>query len=99
MGAIDALRYRLGLRIPEDLMVGGFDDIPEARRAPYKLTTVRQPIHQMVEQTLALMHLDEPDRPIERGIDMPLPSRLVWRSTIPVPSAYRAEIVEDVEIG
>ncbi len=95
MGAVDALRYRLGLKIPEDLMVAGFDDIPEARRAPYKLTTVRQPINQMVEQTLALMHLDEPDRPIERGIDMPLASRLIWRSTIPVPPAYRSDIADD----
>ena len=28
MGAIDTLRHRLGLRVPEDLMVAGFDDIP-----------------------------------------------------------------------
>ncbi|MBB5752557.1 LacI family DNA-binding transcriptional regulator [Prosthecomicrobium pneumaticum] len=94
MGAIDALRHRLGLRIPDDLMVGGFDDIPEARRAPYKLTTVRQPIDQMVARTLELMHLDEPDRPIERGIDLPLPSRLVWRGTVPVPPAFRAAAAE-----
>src|SRR6185295_17082396 len=27
MGAMDALRYRLGMRIPKDVMVAGFDDI------------------------------------------------------------------------
>jgi len=88
MGAIDALRHRLGLRVPEDLMVGGFDDIPEGRRAPYQLTTVRQPIEQMVDESLAMLHLDDPTLPIERGIDRPIVGRLIWRSTIPAPQAH-----------
>lgn len=91
MGAIDAMRHRLGMRIPEDLMVGGFDDIPEGRRSPYQLTTVRQPINQMVDETLAILHLEDPTLPIERGIDRPISGRLIWRSTIPVPPAYRWE--------
>ena len=41
MGAMDALRDRFGLRIPKDLLVAGFDNIPEGARAPYRLTTVR----------------------------------------------------------
>lgn len=85
MGAIDFLRQRLGMSVPDDLMVGGFDDIPEARRPPYQLTTVRQPIDQMVEETLKILHLDAPNRPIERGIDRPIQGRLIWRNTIPVP--------------
>jgi DNA-binding LacI/PurR family transcriptional regulator len=91
MGAIDALRHRLGLRVPEDLMVGGFDDIPEGRRLPYQLTTVRQPIEQMVDETLSILHLDDPTEPIPRGIDRPIKGRLIWRHTIPVPPAYRGE--------
>ena len=87
MGAMDTLRYRLNLRVPEDIMVGGFDDIPEARRVPYQLTTVRQPIDQMVEETLAILHLDDPTRAIERGIDRPITGNLIWRNTIPVPPA------------
>jgi DNA-binding LacI/PurR family transcriptional regulator len=86
MGAMDALRHRLGLRIPEDLMVAGFDDIPEARRLPYQLTSVRQPLDLMVEETLAMLHLDEPTLPIERGIDRPIRGSLIWRATIPQPS-------------
>ena len=91
MGAIDALRHRLGLRVPEDIMVGGFDDIPEGRRLPYQLTTVRQPIEQMVDETLSILHLDDPTEPIPRGIDRPIKGRLIWRHTIPVPPAYRGE--------
>jgi DNA-binding LacI/PurR family transcriptional regulator len=89
MGALDALKHRLNLRVPDDLMVAGFDDIPEGRRAPYQLTTVRQPIDQMVDEALTILHLDEPDQPIERGIDRPIVGKLIWRNTIPVPPAYR----------
>jgi DNA-binding LacI/PurR family transcriptional regulator len=82
MGAIDTLRHRLGLRVPEDLMVAGFDDIPEGRRLPYQLTTVRQPIDEMVAETLAILHLDDPSRPIEMGIDRPIAGHLINRKTI-----------------
>ena len=91
MGALDTLRNRLGMRVPSDVMVAGFDDIPEARRTPYQLTTVRQPLEAMVEETLAMLHLDEPQRPIERGIDKPIAGRLIWRNTIPVPPQYQMQ--------
>jgi DNA-binding LacI/PurR family transcriptional regulator len=42
LGVYEACR-RLGLSIPRDLSVVGFDDIPEAERAQPGLTTVRQP--------------------------------------------------------
>jgi DNA-binding LacI/PurR family transcriptional regulator len=83
MGAMDALRYRLGLRIPEDLMVGGFDDIRESARLAYQLTTVRQPIDEMIEETLAILNLDEPGFVIQPGIDLPIKGSLIWRATIP----------------
>jgi DNA-binding LacI/PurR family transcriptional regulator len=95
MGAMDAMRHRLGLRVPEDVMVAGFDDIPESRRLPYQLTTVRQPIEQMVDEALNILHLDDPTMPIERGIDRPITGRLIWRSTIPVPPAYRWAVDEE----
>lgn len=45
-GVIDAARDR-GLRIPDDLSVVGFDDIPQAASIYPALTTVRQPLEQM----------------------------------------------------
>jgi len=83
MGAMDALRHSLGLRIPADLMVGGFDNIPESGRLSYQLTTVRQPIDEMVDETLAILNLDKPHSVIEPGIDRPIKGDLIWRATIP----------------
>jgi LacI family transcriptional regulator len=46
LGAIEALRRR-GLRVPEDMSVVGFDDLPEVRWSAPPLTTVRQPLSDM----------------------------------------------------
>src|SRR5690606_23168625 len=46
LATIDAARD-VGLRVPQDLSVGGFDDGPEAVAATPPLTTVAQPIRQM----------------------------------------------------
>jgi LacI family transcriptional regulator len=45
-GAIQAIK-EAGLRVPEDIALVSFDDIPVAIRHNPPLTTVRQPIHQM----------------------------------------------------
>ena len=46
LGAYEALR-RAGLRIPDDVSVVGFDDLPEVRWSSPPLTTVRQPLSEM----------------------------------------------------
>ncbi|MFH9089172.1 LacI family DNA-binding transcriptional regulator [Streptomyces sp. NPDC017673] len=48
MGVMAALRTT-GLRVPEDVAVVGFDDIPMARLTQPPLTTIRQPMREMGE--------------------------------------------------
>ena len=47
-GAIDALRFELGLRVPQDVKVVGFDDIAQAHWRSYDLTTVRVDLDERV---------------------------------------------------
>ena len=56
LGAISAAR-RLKLRVPEDVAVAGFDDIPAANWEPYSLTTVQNPVEKTTEEALRLLRL------------------------------------------
>lgn len=42
-GAMDAARYGFGLRVPEDIAIAGYDNIPLAASAAYDLTSYEQP--------------------------------------------------------
>ncbi|MBV1855205.1 substrate-binding domain-containing protein [Catellatospora tritici] len=64
LGLLRALRER-GLRVPEDVSVVGFDDIPEARYLSPPLTTVRQDFDEVGRLCLrALLDMfDDPSLP------------------------------------
>ena len=51
----------LGLRVPDDLSIVGYDDIPLARWVSPRLTTVHQPLRRMGEEAarLAIRLADE----------------------------------------
>jgi DNA-binding LacI/PurR family transcriptional regulator len=54
LGAMDACRER-GVAVPTSVSIVGFDDMPLAAWASYRLTTVRQPIAAMIEQAITQM--------------------------------------------
>lgn len=53
-GVIDGLRER-GLEAPRDLLITGFDGLPQASWAAYDLTTLEQPTELLVDQAIALL--------------------------------------------
>jgi DNA-binding LacI/PurR family transcriptional regulator len=53
--AMDVLRFELGLNVPEDVSVVGFDDVPPAAWPAYNLTTYRQRVETMVAETVAIL--------------------------------------------
>jgi DNA-binding LacI/PurR family transcriptional regulator len=81
-GAILAVRER-GLRVPQDVSIAGFDDIPEAARSDPPLTTVRQPLREKGTIAARLL-LDGWEGPPPTEI---LPTELIVRdSTGPAPA-------------
>ncbi len=55
MGAIDAIRYELGLSVPNDIAITGFDDVPQAASPHYELTTYRQPLSEMANTLVDIL--------------------------------------------
>lgn len=83
IGCADALREVHGLRIPDDIMLAGFDGIREGQRAPYGLTTVRQPIERMVSETLELLRLPGDVQKPAGEVRRVIPGDLIPGRTIP----------------
>jgi LacI family transcriptional regulator len=79
MGAMDAIRH-CGLRIPDDISIVGFDNIPQAAMVYPPLTTVQQPLEQMgrVATQVLLDMLSDPEKKITR---LELPTELIVRSS------------------
>ena len=74
----------LGLHIPDDLSVVGFDDIPTARWASPPLTTVKQPLVQMaVAAAQLVLRLAAGEHPTETRIELAT-SLVVRSSTAPL---------------
>lgn len=72
LGAMYALRER-GLRVPQDVAVTGFDDVPVARHLTPSLTTVRQPIRQLGAEAFELLHaMIAGERPDRREVVLPV---------------------------
>ncbi len=89
IGCIRAL-HDVGLRVPQDVSVVGFDDIKEAAFQTPSLTTIRQPLHQM--GALAVQILLQQLRPSHTSPQSQLavePELIVRESTGPARKATR----------
>lgn len=72
---MDVLRHELGISIPGEVSVVGYDDVQIASWGSYDLTTVRQRANVMVEQAIDILltRIDRPDTPPRRvRLDGPL---------------------------
>ncbi|MET7698808.1 LacI family DNA-binding transcriptional regulator [Streptomyces sp. NPDC005485] len=75
-----------GLRVPEDVSVVGFDDIPVAAYVTPPLTTVRQPFDAVAQEGLRLLvqAIEKPDVELPPANDPPV-DLIVRSSTAPPP--------------
>jgi LacI family transcriptional regulator len=74
----------LGLRVPDDLSVVGFDNVPESALAEPALTTIEQPIQLMGERAVEIL-VDLLAGREPPATHVRLPTRLVRRGTCAPP--------------
>jgi LacI family transcriptional regulator len=72
LGALRAL-HELGLRVPQDVALVGFDDMPWAEDLNPPLTAVSQPGYEIGQQAVQLLlkRIERPDAPFSRVILQP----------------------------
>lgn len=70
MGALDEIRNVMGLSVPGDVSVVGFDGITAGRFASYELTTIRQPIGRMSDAAVKMLmaRIEKPEISDEKHV-------------------------------
>ena len=88
ISVMDTLRFELGLNVPGDVSVIGYDDVAVASWPAYNLTTIRQPANRMVAETvdILLSKIEDPDvSPRRVEIDGPL----IVRGSARIPEGWK----------
>lgn len=85
LGVIHAA-HDLGLSVPDDLSVVGFDDIPEAKHFIPPLTTVRQDFRQLGTRAIDILIADIEGHEPPDLASFPVPELVVRASTAPPAS-------------
>ncbi len=88
LAVMDTLRFELGLKIPEDVSVVGYDDVPAAGWPAYNLTTVRQPANRMVANTVEIL-LDQIENNSSETRRIAIDGPLVLRGSARIPKGWK----------
>jgi LacI family transcriptional regulator len=82
VGVVEVCERR-GIKVPDEVVVSGYDDIGLARMCRPSLTTVRQPINELTEQAIDLLltRARDRDRPASKLL---LQTKLIVRQSMPL---------------
>lgn len=83
MGAVDMTRDA-GINVPQELSIIGFDDIPMASWSAYSLTTIREPVDEMISLTMRLL-VERLEKPDTEPVIKLLPGTLIRRRSARLP--------------
>jgi DNA-binding LacI/PurR family transcriptional regulator len=89
LGFLDAARFERARRVPDELCVIGFDDIPQAAWSAYRLTTFRQPVDDLATAVMSVIRGRADGSNPRHGLAK-VPVKLVLRSTVRVLPAQEA---------
>jgi DNA-binding LacI/PurR family transcriptional regulator len=79
-GGIDAAR-EIGLSIPGDLSIVGYDDVPMAALPSYGLTTIQQPVREMTKAAMEMLGLTGEQSARPAGTSRIVRGTLITRSS------------------
>ena len=70
IGVIDEARDNHNIHIPNDMSVVGFDGITSSAWKSYQITTIKQPLEQLVKAAIEMLleHIENPDSPPESRV-------------------------------
>lgn len=77
---MDTIRGEFGLKIPDDVSVVAFDNVPQAAWGAYDLTTVEQGVGPMVEAAVQLLR-EQLSKDASKRRNVIVPCRLIVRSS------------------
>ncbi|MEX3010603.1 LacI family DNA-binding transcriptional regulator [Hoeflea sp. TYP-13] len=88
IAVMDVIRFELGLDIPGDVSVVGYDDVPPASWLAYNLTTIRQRANLMVEETVEALraHIENPQEAETKRVAIDGP--LIVRGSARLPEGW-----------
>ena len=84
IGALDAVRSTMDMKVPEDVSIIGFDDIPMTSWPSFNLTTVRQPVNQMVDGSVKdlISRIKKPETTPNQKV---IKGEIVYRGSARIP--------------
>jgi DNA-binding LacI/PurR family transcriptional regulator len=70
IGALDACRFTLGLNVPRDISIVGFDGSGPATWESHKVTSIGQPVRRMTDAAVSMLmeRIEDPAAPAERRL-------------------------------
>lgn len=87
---LETLRGDLGLRVPDDVSVVGYDDVQMSAWKIYDLTTLRQPANRMVEATVDLLLAMIDGNPVD-SLKIEIDSPMILRSSARIPANWSGD--------
>ncbi len=88
VSVMDTLRFELGLTVPGDVSVIGYDDVTVASWPAYNLTTIRQPANRMVAETVdILLRKIDDSNALPRRVEIDGP--LIVRGSARIPEGWK----------
>ena len=85
---MDTLRFELGFNIPKDVSLISYDDVPAAAWPAYNLTTVRQKVNQMVQETVRIL-MEQIEGNSLQSQRISIGSPIILRGTARIPKGWQ----------